>query len=125
MKARVFAGAGTVACLCAVLAGACRPGARTPSAFSTDLSTLRPPEGRGLRPVALPDIARMNDPARTQMQSRRSALKSRIADSGATPGELATAYGVPAGALDENRDLLGDFQARGVKLRLELSAVAN
>jgi tetratricopeptide (TPR) repeat protein len=35
----------------------------------------------------------MNEPARTQMQTRYSSLKSRIADSGATPGELAASYG--------------------------------
>src|ERR1700680_4614041 len=93
MKAKVFAGAGAVACVCAVLTGACRPGDRTPSASSADISTLRPPEGRGLRPVALPDFSHMNDPARTQMQSLYSSLRSRIVDSAATPGELATSYG--------------------------------
>src|SRR5260370_28882934 len=93
IKSGVFAGAGSVAALCAVLASACRPGDRTPPAPSADTSTLSPPEGRGLRPVALPDISRMNEPARTQMQTRYSALKSRIADSGATPVDLATAYG--------------------------------
>jgi hypothetical protein len=92
-KARVFAGAGAVAGFCAVLAGACHPGDRTQPASSADISTLKPPEGRGLRPVALPDLSHMNEPARTQMQSRYSSLRSRISDSGATPEELATSYG--------------------------------
>jgi tetratricopeptide (TPR) repeat protein len=97
-KARVFAGAGAVAGFCAVLAGACHPSDRTQPASSADISsadisTLKPPEGRGLRPVALPDLSHMNEPARTQMQSRYSSLRSRISDSGATPEELATSYG--------------------------------
>src|SRR5260370_25272385 len=90
--ARVCAGAGAVAARGGVLGVACRPGDRTPAA-PADIYALNPPEGRGLRPVALPDFSRMNEPARTQMQSRYSSLRSRIVDSGATPEEMATSYG--------------------------------
>src|SRR5262249_27185107 len=31
------------------------------------------------------------------------------------PGDVATAYGVPAGAIDPGRNLIGDFQAAGFK----------
>jgi tetratricopeptide (TPR) repeat protein len=92
-KARVLAVAGAVAGLCGVLAGACRQTDRTRPASSADTSTLRPPDGRGLRPVVLPDLSHMNEPARKQMQTRYSSLRSSVADSGATPVELGTAYG--------------------------------
>ena len=69
IEARIFAGFGAVACLCAVLAGACRSGGEATSASSAGAPTVRPPDGRGLRPVALPDFFQMGEPARKQMQS--------------------------------------------------------
>ena len=39
------------------------------------------------------------------------------------PAELASAWGVPAGALDANRDLLGDFQSAGFKYASDRTAL--
>lgn len=46
-------------------------------------------------------------PASTPGSARTAALDYVL------PAELATAYGVPRGALDTNRDLLGEFQGAG------------
>ena len=54
---------------------------------------LSPPEGLGLRPVALPDFAGMEAPARGQMRARFSSLRSLIDNPAASPADLGTAYG--------------------------------
>ena len=95
------AGATAMACLCAVLAGACRPERRDTvpvvttqtSASAPDGSTVPAPKGLGLQPVALPDLSGMNEAAREQMQIRSSALRAKIADGRATPVDIGAAYG--------------------------------
>jgi tetratricopeptide (TPR) repeat protein len=90
MTARRLAALGAAASMCAVLTGACtsRDKATSPGA-----SVLRPPDGRGLQAVTLPDLSLMERPVREQMQARYSSLTSRIADRHATAVELGTAYG--------------------------------
>lgn len=88
----MFAGRGAVACLCAVLAGACTTDDEATSA-SIGASVLRPPDRPGLRPVSLPDFSTMEEPVRKQMRERSSSLKLKIDHPGTTPLELSTAYG--------------------------------
>ena len=93
MRARILAGLAAVAWMCAVLAGACTSRDEAASASSTGASTLRPPDGLGLRSVSLPDFSPMEEPVRKQMRERSSSLKQKIEQSGTTPLELSTAYG--------------------------------
>ena len=89
------------ACVCAVLAGACRseqrgsPSVAPPESSATKpgASTIAPPEGLGLQTVTLPDLSSMNESARGQMQARSASLLARIADRRATPSDLGSAYG--------------------------------
>jgi tetratricopeptide (TPR) repeat protein len=89
----MLAGLGAVAWMCAILAGACTSHDGAASASSTGASTLRPPDGLGLRPVSLPDFSPMDEPVRKQMREVSSSLKQKIEQSGTTPLELSTAYG--------------------------------
>ena len=85
--------AGAVACLCAVLAGACTSGDRPSSASSASAFTLRPPDRLGLQPVSLPDFSTMEEPVREQMREQVSSLKLQIEHTGTPSLELSVAYG--------------------------------
>ena len=63
------------------------------SGTSSGAPTVTPPAGRGLQPVSLPDLSRMNDSARGQLQTRSQALQSKISDARTPSGDLGTAYG--------------------------------
>jgi tetratricopeptide (TPR) repeat protein len=79
--------------LCAILNGGCtsRPGAApTPPEAA---ATITPPEGRGLRPVTLPEFSRLNESARQQLQTRYASLTSGIANPRTPATELGAAYG--------------------------------
>ena len=82
-----------MACLCAVLAGACTSGGDPPSASSTGALTLRPPDRPGLQPVSLPDFFTMEEAVQKQMRDRVSSLKLQIEHSGTPSLELSVAYG--------------------------------
>src|SRR5687767_6190886 len=92
-NSRMFAGRAAVACLSAVLAGACTSGDEPTSVSSAAASVLRPPEGLGLRPVVLPDFSTMEEPVRKQMLERSSSLRLKIEHPGTAPLELSTVYG--------------------------------
>lgn len=98
-KAADLVAAGGMACLCALLSGACRSERREtqPVTPQTEAapggSTISPPGTPGLRPVSLPDLATMKEGAREQIQARSSALKEKIADRRATPADIGSAYG--------------------------------
>jgi tetratricopeptide (TPR) repeat protein len=93
-KKRRLAGRAAVALACGVLTVACtsREAVETQDA-PAGVSVLRPPDREGLQPVALPDFAPMKDPVRRQMETRYSALMSRIKDPRATASDLGAAYG--------------------------------
>lgn len=88
----MFTGVGAV-CLCAVLAGACRSDGVATSPSSTGPVTLEPPKGLELRPILLPDVSRMEAPARTQVLERVASLTSTIERAATSASELAAAYG--------------------------------
>lgn len=54
---------------------------------------LTPPAGRGLRLVTFPDFSQMEEPARTQMQSRHASLSATLAKGSAAAAQLAIEYG--------------------------------
>ena len=86
---------------CAFLASACGPQRESDAGASAGPSsgassgglTVKPPEGRGLKPVVLPDVSQMNEPARGQLQARYKTLQSKVSDSRTSPGDLGAAYG--------------------------------
>ncbi|MQA29202.1 MAG: tetratricopeptide repeat protein [Luteitalea sp.] len=55
--------------------------------------TLKPPVGRELREVSLPDVSQMEASVRTQVLERAASVRSAIDSAGARPSELAFAYG--------------------------------
>ena len=76
-----------VPCLCGVIVSsllfaACNSGQQ---------ASLANP-GRGLQPVALPDMSQMDGPARSQMQARQAALQAALSNQ-ASDQDLAREYG--------------------------------
>jgi tetratricopeptide (TPR) repeat protein len=65
---------------------------REPS-IASNPSIVNPPEGSGLQPVSLPDLAGMEAPAREQMQARISALRASVTASSAPRDNVGEAYG--------------------------------
>lgn len=51
------------------------------------------PQGLGLTPVTLPDVADMDGPARAQIETASTALAARVDDPQTTPAALGAAYG--------------------------------
>jgi tetratricopeptide (TPR) repeat protein len=80
-----------VAAVCVALAAGCT--ARESTSIASNPSVVTPPEGLGLQEVPLPDFAEMQAPAREQLQSRVSTLRSSISTSSAPRERLADAYG--------------------------------
>ena len=93
MNARRVAGLCAVASVCTVLASACSSHEEATPAPPTGVSVLNPPDGRGLPPVALPDLSLMDEPVREQMRARYSTLAARLEDHGADHADLGAAYG--------------------------------
>src|SRR5262245_46702685 len=83
-----------VALTCAVAAGACSaspPKGETPA--DSGNSTLAPPAGRALQPVPRPELAPMGEAVHQRIQQAYTALTRAVEDRGATPEQLAKAYG--------------------------------
>ena len=101
MTARKLAAVGAAALACTVLASACTshdsatpvPSTGASVVPSIGASVLKPPEGQGFRPVALPDFSLMEEPVREQMRAAYSSLAARIEHPEASRVELGQAYG--------------------------------
>jgi len=101
MTARKLAAVGAAALACTVLASACTshdsatpvPSTGASLVPSIGASVLKPPEGQGFRPVALPDFSLMEEPVREQMRAAYSSLAARIEHPEASRVELGQAYG--------------------------------
>ena len=65
----------------------------TPNTESTDASVSRLPDGRGLRPVSLPDLSRAAEPVREQLGERYTSLGLKAEKSNTPAVELANEYG--------------------------------
>lgn len=95
--ASVVAALGTL-CLSALLTVGCAArddldSDSAPASQDLGASVLRPPDGLGLQPVALPDFSEMSEPVEQQMRTRLSSLETRITDRSTAPSELGDAYG--------------------------------
>jgi hypothetical protein len=78
-----------------VAAGGC---AKNDSPNPTSPATAAPPSSqapvsRGLRPIALPDLSRVEPSVREQVQERDAAIDALGTRTGVTDGERAEAYG--------------------------------
>ena len=85
----------TVAVLCvAVMAGACSPSSpRAETPADSGNPTLAPPAGLGLQPVPRPELSPMGEAVHQRIQQAYAALARAVEDRGATPEQLAKAYG--------------------------------
>jgi tetratricopeptide (TPR) repeat protein len=91
-KAPLTASALMAAVMCAaVLTGACSTARKTPEESGSP--TLAPPEGRGLQAVPRPELSPMGEAVQQRIQQAYSALTREVQDRGATPEQLAKAYG--------------------------------
>lgn len=96
MNVRSLGRAGAVVVVYACVVAGCNSPQSTPSAMpeaQASATTLDPPPGQGLLPVALPDFSSMEAPVRDQMEAQFSSLKTLVASPGSTHDNLAAAYG--------------------------------
>ena len=81
-----------VAVICAaVVSWACSSSKETPA--DSGSPTLAPPAGRGLQPVPRPEVSPMGEAVQQVIQQAYTALTRAVDDRGATPEQLARAYG--------------------------------
>lgn len=67
--------------------------ALTTACGSSEPAARTAPDGTALRPVALPDISRMDEPVQQQMRSQFAVLTEQIEAPDTAPADLAAEYG--------------------------------
>jgi tetratricopeptide (TPR) repeat protein len=80
-------------CGVAVQTGACGSNNGTTASTSSSPVAAAPPDRRTLRPISLPDLARVEPSVARQLRDGYASLTATLQKPGTTDGDLGTAYG--------------------------------